>query len=41
MISRGWFGHDQAPLGTDNAISAVERGDRDFCPLYLPVVPVF
>ena len=36
MISRGWVGHAQALLGTDNAISTVERGDRAFVPFISP-----
>ena len=31
----------QALLGTDNAISTVERGDRAFVPFIFSVVPVF
>ena len=44
MIEWGSVRVAQALLGTDNAFSAVERGDRIFVPVIFPViflVPVF
>ena len=44
MIEWGLVRVAQALLGTDNAFSAVERGDRVFVPVISPViflVPVF